>query len=167
MNPGKPWATNLTPTGFPPTDPVGPSYLMGRIIIHREIILRNTILKVATGAALIAAVAVPAFAADLTPQQVNRVDVTSLADGYRASKIIGAPVVNEAGDSIGKVDDILVGRNDKVLYSVLSVGGFLGLGSKLIAVPYASLEVSDTKMILPGGSKDALKALPEFKYATK
>jgi hypothetical protein len=125
------------------------------------------IFRTAASLALVAAFAAPAIAADLTPQQVNRVDVTSLADGYRASKIIGATVVNEANETIGKVDDVLVGRNDKVLYSVLSVGGFLGMGSKLIAVPYASLQVSDTKMVLQGGNKDALKALPEFKYATR
>ena len=126
--------------------------------------MNTNLFAAAAGLALFATVA---FAADLTPQQVNRVDVTSLADGYRASKIIGSPVVNEADESIGKVDDVLVGRNDKVLYSVLSVGGFLGVGSKLIAVPYASLQIADNKMILPGGSKDALKALPEFKYATR
>jgi hypothetical protein len=129
--------------------------------------VRMKIFRTAASLALVAAFAAPAIAADLTPQQVNRVDVTSLADGYRASKIIGATVVNEANETIGKVDDVLVGRNDKVLYSVLSVGGFLGMGSKLIAVPYASLQVSDTKMVLPGGNKDALKALPEFKYATR
>jgi hypothetical protein len=129
--------------------------------------VRHRIFSTAASFALVAAFAAPAIAADLTPQQVNRVDVTSLADGYRASKIIGATVVNEANETIGKVDDILVGRNDKVLYSVLSVGGFLGMGSKLIAVPYASLQVSDTKMVLPGGDKDQLKALPEFKYATR
>lgn len=129
--------------------------------------MRNISFSAVASFALIAAIAAPTFAADLTPQQVNRVDVTSLADGYRASRIIGAPVVNEANESIGKVDDVLVGRNDKVLYSVLSVGGFLGVGSKLIAVPYASLQVSDTKMVLAGGTKDALKTLPEFKYATK
>jgi hypothetical protein len=129
--------------------------------------VRTKIFRTAASLALVAAFAAPAIAADLTPQQVNRVDVTSLADGYRASKIIGATVVNEANETIGKVDDVLVGRNDKVLYSVLSVGGFLGMGSKLIAVPYASLQVSDTKMVLPGGNKEALKALPEFKYATR
>ena len=129
--------------------------------------MRHKILTTAASLALFAAFAAPAIAADLTPQQVNRVDVTSLADGFRASKIVGAPVVNEAHETIGKVDDVLIGRNDKVLYSVISVGGFLGVGSKLIAVPYSALQVSDTDMVLPGGTKEQLKALPEFKYATR
>lgn len=106
-------------------------------------------------------------AADLTPQPIQKVDVTKIADAYRASKLVGANVVNDAGDTIGKVDDLLVSRTDHVLYAVLSVGGFLGVGAKDVAVPYQSLQVSDTKLVLPGGSKDALKSLPEYKYVTR
>ena len=48
---------------------------------------------------------------------------------------------------------------------MLSVGGFLGMGTKYVVVPYSSLQVRDKKMMLPGATKDSLKALPEFKYA--
>ena len=128
--------------------------------------MNRTILKIATGLALLS-VAAPSIAADLTPQSANQVNVTALADGYRTSKLVGAPVANDAGDTIGKIDDLLVGRSDKVLYSVISVGGVLGVGSKLVAVPYQSLQISDTKLILPGGTMAQLKALPEFKYSTR
>ncbi len=128
--------------------------------------MNRKFLNIATGVALIAATAAPAFAADLTPQPVSSINVTQLADGFRSSKLVGAPVVNEANESIGKIDDLLVGRSDKVLYAVVSVGGFLGMGSKLIAVPYASLRIDPKQVVLPGGNKDQLKALPEFKYAT-
>ena len=40
------------------------------------------------------------------------------------------------------------------------------MGSKLVVVPYTSLQFGD-KVVLPGGSKDGLMQLPEFKYATK
>jgi hypothetical protein len=40
------------------------------------------------------------------------------------------------------------------------------MGTKLVIVPYASLKLGD-KLVLPGGSKDGLSSLPEFKYATK
>jgi hypothetical protein len=128
--------------------------------------MNRTFLNIATGAALIAVTAAPSFAADLTPQPVSQVNVTQLADGFRSSKLVGAPVVNDANQSIGKIDDLLVGRSDKVLYAVLSVGGFLGVGSKLVAVPYSSLQIGAKDVVLPGGNKDQLKALPEFKYAT-
>jgi hypothetical protein len=123
-------------------------------------------LSIATSAALIVGLAAPTFAADLTPQTIHRVDVTTLADGYRSSKLIGAGVTNDQQETIGKIDDLLVGRGDKVLYAVISVGGFLGVGSKLVAVPYDSLSIGKSSLVLPGGTKEQLKALPEFKYAS-
>jgi hypothetical protein len=47
---------------------------------------------------------------------------------------------------------------------VLSIGGFLSLGTKYVVVPFPSLQVKDNKMVLPGATKDALRALPDFKY---
>ena len=55
--------------------------------------------------------------------QLAKVDVVKTATGYRASKVIGATVVNEANDSVGKVDDVIIGTDQKP-YVVLSVGGF-------------------------------------------
>jgi hypothetical protein len=52
-----------------------------------------------------------------------------------------------------------------VPFAVLSVGGFLGMGTKFVVVPYNSLQVRDKKMVLPGATKESLKGLPEFKYA--
>ena len=118
-------------------------------------------------AALTASAGFPAMAADLTPQSVSRIDVQPLANGFRTSKIVGASVVNDANQKIGAVDDLLVGRHDQVLYAILSVGGFLGVGDKLVVVPYQNLQSSDTNLVLAGASKDTLKALPEFKYASR
>ncbi len=99
--------------------------------------------------------------------QIAKVDVQTLAAGYRASKVTGSTVVNDANESIGKIDDILVSPDGKAPFAVLSVGGFLGMGSHLVVVPYGSLKLADNQVVLPGGTKDALSALPEFKYATK
>lgn len=100
------------------------------------------------------------------PQTVAliKVDVTKLASGYRASKIIGGTVVNEANETVGKVDELLIGADGKTPYAVLSVGGFLGLGDRLVVVPYDSLKMAANKIMLPGATKDALKMLPEYKY---
>lgn len=99
--------------------------------------------------------------------RIERVDVQKLAAGYRSSKIVGSPVVNDANEKIGDVDDLLVEPSDKVLFAVLSVGGFLGMGERLVVVPFGSLQIAGNRVMLPGGTKDALKALPEFTYATK
>jgi hypothetical protein len=104
-----------------------------------------------------------------TPQTIElaKLDVKTLAAGYRASKVIGSSVVNDANETIGKIDDILISSDGKQPYAVLSIGGFLGMGSHLVVVPYDSLTFADKKMTLPGGSKEGLKMLPEFKYATE
>src|ERR1700737_2329781 len=104
-----------------------------------------------------------------TPQTVElvKVDVHKLAAGYRASKVIGSSVANDANETIGKIDDLLVSSDGKQPYAVLSIGGFLGVGSRLVAVPYDSLKFVDKKFVLPGGTKESLKMLPEFKYASE
>src|SRR6266480_1189337 len=104
----------------------------------------------------------------VAPQTVElaKVNVQKLAAGYRASKVIGTSVVNDANETIGKIDDLLVSSDGKQPYAVLSVGGFLGMGTRLVVVPYDTLKFADSKVILPGGTKEGLKMLPEFKYVT-
>ena len=95
-----------------------------------------------------------------------KVDPTSLATGYRTSKVVGSAVVNEANETVGTIDDLIVTPGDRVPFAVLSVGGFLGIGTKYVVVPYSTLVVHDKEMMLPGATKESLKSLPEFKYAT-
>jgi hypothetical protein len=63
--------------------------------------------------------------------EITKVDVRKVAAGYRASKVIGSSVLNEANQTIGKIDDLLVTRDGKEPYAVLSVGGFLGMGTRM------------------------------------
>jgi PRC-barrel domain len=94
------------------------------------------------------------------------VDVKSVSKGYRTSKLTGRDVVNDKDQEIGKIDDFIVDK-DKVLFAILEVGGFLGVGGHLVAVPFASLQLDDMgrKVVLPGASKDNLEKLPAFEYA--
>ena len=103
------------------------------------------------------------------PQTVElaKIDVQKLAAGYRASKVIGSSVVNEENEVIGKIDDLLISLDGKEPYAVLSIGGFLGMGTHLVAVPYETLKSTDDKIVLPGSTKNSLRMLPEFKYASK
>jgi sporulation protein YlmC with PRC-barrel domain len=114
------------------------------------------------------ALVMPAHA-DNTVQTVEmvKVDVQKLSTGYRASKIIGSNVVNDANETIGKVDDLIVSPDDnKSAYAIISVGGWLGMGSHHIALPYDTLRITTTRITLPGATKDGVKNLPEFKYST-
>lgn len=96
---------------------------------------------------------------------ILKVDVVYVATGYRASEIIKDPIYNDANEQVGTVDDLIVRSDDKVVYAIVSVGGFLGIGDRLIAVPYQAFGIEgDGKFVLPGATKEQLKNVPEFKY---
>jgi PRC-barrel domain len=125
----------------------------------------RSITLLACAAAVAAVTSVPAFSQG-APQTLSlmKVDPQSLATGYRTSKVVGSTVVNETNETVGTIDDLIVTPSEKVPFAVLSVGGFLGIGTKYVVVPYSTLEVHDKRMVLPGGTKESLKSLPEFKY---
>jgi sporulation protein YlmC with PRC-barrel domain len=83
----------------------------------------------------------------------------------RVFRVLGATVLNEANEKVGTIDDLIVTPNDKVPYAVLSIGGLLGVGTRLVVVPYDTLKAGDKIMVLPGATRDSLKTFPEFNYA--
>jgi len=91
-------------------------------------------------------------------------DVTT---GWSAKRqVLGKTVFNDGGDSIGKVDDIIVAPDKAVSYAIIGAGGFLGVGRHDVAIPVSQIkQQSDGKFILAGATKDALKAMPPFEYA--
>jgi hypothetical protein len=128
--------------------------------------MKKTMLLASAAMIGVGLLAAPAKAQGV-PQSIEiaKVDVQKVAAGYRASKVIGSSVLNEANETIGKIDDLLVTRDGKEPYAVLSIGGFLGMGTHMVVVRYDSLKFADNKIVLPGGSKDGLKMLPVFQYS--
>jgi sporulation protein YlmC with PRC-barrel domain len=63
---------------------------------------------------------------------------------HRASEIIGATVVDDRGESVAKIDDIVVSIDDHKLHAVLAFGGFVGFGEKLITLPLDGLQITPT-----------------------
>ena len=113
------------------------------------------------------AIALPTLAeAQGAAQTITAVDVKVVATGYRTSKIVGSTVINDAKESIGKIDDLIIAQDKHIVFAVVSVGGFLGAGSKLVAVQYDQLRPTPDNQgfVLAGATKDSLKALPEFSY---
>jgi hypothetical protein len=108
------------------------------------------------------------------PQEIAKVDLRSIDTAYRGSKVIGSTVYNDQNETVGKIDDVLISADGKAPYAVLSVGGFLGMGNRLIVVPTSNLKVAydndksdHNKIVLPGATKDHLKGLPEYTYSKK
>mgnify|MGYP003639112512 FL=1 len=95
---------------------------------------------------------------------------TALSDtmnaGYvlSANELIGQDVLDAKDDKIAEIDDLLVAKDGKTVLAILSVGGFVGIGDKLVAVPYEKLTIGANRVTLAGSTEKSLEAMPEFKY---
>lgn len=94
------------------------------------------------------------------------VDSARLQGGRRASKLIGSNVYNEANESVGEVDDIIVPQGGGQPVAVLSVGGFLGIGARLVAIPYERLQYNAERerWMLQGATRDSVRSMTEYRY---
>ena len=84
-----------------------------------------------------------------------------------AAKMIGKDVVNQDGEEIGSVENMLITDTDNIQYAIVSVGGFLGIGDKLVAVPTNNLQFDKDQenVTLKNITKEALESAPGFDYA--
>jgi sporulation protein YlmC with PRC-barrel domain len=107
---------------------------------------------------------VPTDAKIITP--IAGIDDTALARSARASKLIGSKVYK--GDtSIGQIEDVLVDLERASIPAViLSVGGFLGLGDKLVAVPVNQIKIGSEAKFTTDLTKDQLANAPAFVFGT-
>jgi ribosomal 30S subunit maturation factor RimM len=111
----------------------------------------------AAGLLLAGTATIPAFAADNM----------QTADEFRTSQLVGSKVYNTANENIGSIEDIILKPDGTMDEVVLSVGGFLGIGDKYVAMPFNALKVSrdgSSVKVTTDGTKDSLKALPDYKF---
>ena len=93
------------------------------------------------------------------------VDVVATT-GYRASKLLGSNIFNDQGEKIGVLEDFIIGSDAKISVAIIGVGGCLGMGARKVAVPATVFESNDQgQTVVPGATKEALEALPAFRYA--
>jgi sporulation protein YlmC with PRC-barrel domain len=88
-----------------------------------------------------------------------------LARSARATKLIGSKVYKR-DTSIGQIEDVLVDFDHATVAAViLSVGGFLGIGDKLVAVPVNQIKVGSEAKFTTDLTKDQLANAPPFDLA--
>jgi sporulation protein YlmC with PRC-barrel domain len=98
---------------------------------------------------------------------VSVVEATRLTLGWSVKKsILGKLVYNEAGDKVGKVEDMIIAPDKNVSYLIIGAGGFIGINRHDVAIPVAALQDKGGKLILPGATKDIVKSMPRFEYAS-
>jgi sporulation protein YlmC with PRC-barrel domain len=80
------------------------------------------------------------------------------------SALLGDSVVNRAGENLGKIEEIMLDlEKGRVAYAVLSLGGFLGMGEKLFAIPFEALKLDSSRENFTFDiNKDKMKNAPSF-----
>jgi sporulation protein YlmC with PRC-barrel domain len=103
----------------------------------------------AAGVAASALLATVAFAqtptttndrANMAPAATTSASETSFQGNWRASKIVGLNVYNDNNESVGSINDLLTDKSGNIKDVVIGVGGVLGVGAHLVAVPFAKIK---------------------------
>lgn len=169
--------------------------------------LIKSIVTGVAGSALLATVAFAQAPADKGDKMAPAATTTATSPSsykgdWRASKVVGLSVYNDSNESVGSINDLLMDQGGAIKAVVIGVGGFLGVGEHLVAVPIDKVKFVNEPVAYTGASntnnttksttttgaapaataskpnpwypdhavfsatKDELKAMPEFKYAT-
>ena len=91
-----------------------------------------------------------------------------MTNEIRASKLIGTNVKNNASETVGEINELILDKSGKVQAAVVGVGGFLGIGEHEVAVNFQQLHLakdsSGKDAVTMDANKDTLKSAPEWKW---
>ncbi|MCE5336849.1 MAG: PRC-barrel domain-containing protein [Desulfobacteraceae bacterium] len=123
-------------------------------------------------------VALPAFAADMGHSSAAHMgsyskDASSMSgkfQAFHAKDLLGKNVENRQGEDLGKVEDIVFGKDGSAEFVVISHGGTLGAGAKYYPIPFNTFMSSATNMarlhtddkIIASLEKNKLESAPSF-----
>ena len=83
---------------------------------------------------------------------------SSFQGNWRASKMAGLNVYNDNNESIGSINDMLMDKSGNVKAIVIGVGGFLGVGEHLVAVPFEKVKFVNEPVAYTGASNTGAKS---------
>jgi hypothetical protein len=83
----------------------------------------------------------------------------------RAGAVIGMPVRDGNGERLGRVDDLLISANWQVDNVLVRVGGFLGVGGRIVSIPLQEFRITADAFVLPSAKREQLEKRPAFDKA--
>src|SRR5437763_12917061 len=118
------------------------------------------------GVAASALLATVAFAQNPSPTDANKPPPAAAASTsnsshqgeWRASKVVGLSVYNNNNESIGSINDLLTDKSGSIKAVVIGVGGFLGVGEHLVAIPFDQVKFVDEPVAYTGASGGSSKS---------
>jgi sporulation protein YlmC with PRC-barrel domain len=80
---------------------------------------------------------------------------SSYQGDWRVSKVVGLSVYNNNNESIGSINDLLMDKSGSIKAVVIGVGGFLGVGEHLVAIPLDQVKFVDEPVAYTGASNSS------------
>jgi hypothetical protein len=101
-----------------------------------------------------------------TKEEKSGVPAT-VVDGEQLESVLGIEAFGSTGDDMGRIVDIIVDRTGQIRAAIIDFGGFLGVGSRKIAVDWRSLHFDPKKAgaVVVNLTKDQLRVTPVYKAA--
>jgi sporulation protein YlmC with PRC-barrel domain len=107
------------------------------------------------GSALLATVAFaqsPTATTDRANMAPAAASDSSFQGHWRASKVVGLSVYNDNNESLGSINDLLTDKNGNIKAVVIGVGGFLGVGEHLVAIPFEKIKFVNEPVAYTGAA---------------
>ena len=125
--------------------------------------------KITSAAAVFAmSVSMAAFGQQPAPITSGPAQIfTTLPVGTTVTNFYKQNIYDPSDNKIGDVDDVLIDKEGRVTALIISVGGFLGMGEKDVAIPFSAVHASEKNnkwYLVLNTTKDALKTAPGFTY---
>ena len=107
------------------------------------------------GSALLATVAFaqsPTAPSDRAPAPAAAASSSSFQGNWRGSKLVGLSVYNDNNESVGSINDLLMDKSGSIKAVVIGVGGFLGVGEHLVAIPFEKIKFVNEPIVYSGAA---------------
>ena len=113
------------------------------------------------------ATAAPAPQNDENTKEEKTSVPATVVDGEQLESVLGIEAFGSTGDDMGRIVDIIVDRTGQIRAAIIDFGGFLGVGSRKIAVDWRSLHFDPKKAgaVVVNLTKDQLRVTPVYKAA--
>src|SRR5476651_76369 len=121
------------------------------------------------GSALLASVAfaqTPTATTDRANMAPAATSDSSFQGNWRASKVVGLSVYNDNNESLGSINDLLTDKSGNIKAVVIGVGGFLGVGEHLVAVPFDKIKFVNEPIAYTGAGAAGAPGTPGMRPST-
>src|SRR6476469_9718037 len=94
----------------------------------------------------------PSATTDKAAPAAAATDTSSFHGNWRASKVVGLSVYNDNNESIGSINELLMDKSGNIKAVVIGVGGFLGVGEHLVALPLDKVRFDTEPIVYTGAA---------------